>query len=138
MYIEEPAPGMSASQTLTVTPDMTAESIRSGAAHVFSTPSMIALMECVAVAAVEPCLQKGWISVGTALGVEHLSPTPVGLAVTATARLLSVDGRRLHFAVEARCGDEVIGRGTHERVVVHHERFMARAGEKLRQQSARP
>ncbi|NLG36522.1 MAG: thioesterase family protein [Clostridiales bacterium] len=129
---------MSASQTLTVTPDMTAESIRSGAARVFSTPSMIALMECAAVAAVEPCLEAGWISVGTALNVEHLAPTPIGLAVTAIARLLSADGRRLRFAVEARCGDEIIGRGTHERVVVHHERFMARAGEKLRHQPERP
>lgn len=135
--MHEPTLGMSASQTLTVTPDMTAESIRSGAARVFSTPSMIALMECAAVAAVEPCLEAGWISVGAVLHIEHLAPTPVGLAVTATARLLSADGRRLRFAVEARCGDEVIGRGTHERVVVHHERFMARAAEKLRQQPTR-
>ena len=42
------------------------------------------------------------------------------------AELIKVDGRTLHFRVEAHDEKETIGDGTHERVVVNVERFAKR------------
>ncbi len=53
------------------------------------------------------------------------------MRVTATARLVGVEGRRLRFAVEARDEKEMIGEGFHERVVVNLARFDERVQKKL-------
>jgi fluoroacetyl-CoA thioesterase len=52
------------------------------------------------------------------------------MRVVATARLTAVDGRRLVFQVEARDEKDLIGEGTHERVVVNVERFDKRVAAK--------
>src|SRR5213078_2014951 len=57
--------------------------------------------------------------------------TPVGLTVTATAEVTKVDGRTITFRVEARDDREVIGDGTHERVVVNVARFDDRVQRKV-------
>jgi predicted thioesterase len=64
--------------------------------------------------------------------VRHIAATPVGMRVTATAELTRVEGRTLHFRVEARDEVETIGDGTHERVVVNVAKFDARVQRKLR------
>jgi fluoroacetyl-CoA thioesterase len=56
----------------------------------------------------------------------------VGLRVTARAEVLGVDGRTIHFRVEARDERETIGGGTHKRVVVSVPRFDERVQRKLR------
>jgi predicted thioesterase len=53
------------------------------------------------------------------------------MRITATARLVAVEGRRLKFAVEARDEKEIVGDGTHERVVVNVARFDERVQKKL-------
>ena len=45
------------------------------------------------------------------------------MRVTAHAELIAVDGRKLTFRVWAEDEIEVIGEGTHERIVVEVERF---------------
>jgi predicted thioesterase len=71
--------------------------------------------------------------VGTRLDVEHKAPTPVGLTVTARARLIEVDRRRLVFEVEASDDREAIAVGTHERFVLKSlDQFLERAAEKTR------
>ena len=114
-----------------VTADWMAPHMGSGGAPVFASPSMIALMEGAAVDCVEKHLPEGHQSLGTHLDVHHIAATPAGLTVKATARLLAVDGRKLTFAVEAHDGVELIGKGTHTRVVVDTPRFMARLATKL-------
>jgi fluoroacetyl-CoA thioesterase len=64
-------------------------------------------------------------SVGTHIDVSHEKATPPGMIVTACARLVDVDGRRLRFDVEAHDGVDVIARGRHERVVIDRGRFDA-------------
>ena len=49
----------------------------------------------------------------------------------ATAVVTKVDGRTVHFKVEARDEKDVIGHGTHERVVVNVAKFDARVQKKL-------
>jgi len=63
--------------------------------------------------------------------VTHNAATPVGMRVTAIARLVGVEGRRLKFEVEARDEKEPIGGGAHERVVVNVERFDERVKKKI-------
>ncbi len=96
-----------------------------------STPSMIHWMEICCRESILPHLDDGNDSVGVKVSVEHLGATPMGQAVTYSARLVAVDGRRASFAVEASDGVEVVGRGTHDRFVVDVERFAARLRKKL-------
>ncbi len=119
--------GRTAERSIVVGEEHTAVRWGSGGVRVLSTPHMIALMEGAAVDAVEPSLPPGQQSVGTAVQIEHLAPTPVGGHVTARATLVTIDGRRLLFDVTAEDGAGPIGRGTHERVIVDVDRFMARA-----------
>jgi predicted thioesterase len=109
----------------------TAPRVGSGRVHVLATPVMINLMEAAALDAVEAILPDGQQSLGIRLDVSHHAATPVGMRVVATARLISVEGRRLRFSVEAQDEKESIGEGTHERVVVNVARFDERVQRKL-------
>jgi len=109
----------------------TAPRVGSGRVRVLATPVMINLMEAAALDAVEALLPDGHQSLGIRLDVSHHAATPVGMRIFATARLVRVEGRRLHFAVEARDEVEAIGGGTHERVVVNVVRFDERVRKKI-------
>ena len=65
------------------------------------------------------------------LNVRHIAATPVGMRVTASAEVLGVEGRTVRFRVEARDERELIGDGTHERVVVNVAKFDLRVQKKL-------
>jgi fluoroacetyl-CoA thioesterase len=94
---------------------------------VLSTPRMISLMEQAASRALSAFMPPGWTTVGTEVCVRHLAATLPGESVRATAALTEARGRRLRFTVEAFNGGRKIGQGTHERAVVHLERFHAGA-----------
>lgn len=125
-------PGMAGSHEVMVGPEHTAPHVGSGKIPVLATPVMVNLMEAAALAAVEAHLPAGHQSLGTRLEVSHVAATPVGMRVRAEAVLLRVDGRRLTFRVRAEDERELIGEGTHERVVVNVERFDRRVQEKAR------
>lgn len=118
-------------ERLTVTDEFTARAAGSGTLQVFSTPSMIALIEKACYTSVQPMLEEGTTTVGTKLDVEHVAATPVGMTVEAECELVEVDGRRLVFNVEARDGRGVIGRGTHERFIIKTASFVAKTYAKL-------
>lgn len=103
-----------------------ASAVGSGGLDVFATPSMVALMENAAMNAVAPCLLDGSTTVGSEINVTHTKPTGIGATVSATAELLSVDGRKLLFKVAAHDGVGLIGEGTHVRFVVDVERFLSK------------
>lgn len=125
------AAGMSGSAELVVREEHTAPSIGSGKVRVLGTPVMINLIEAAALAAVEHLLPAGTQSLGTHLDVHHVAATPVGMRVSASARVTKVDGRKIAFAVEARDERDLIGHGTHERVVVNVAKFDERVRQKL-------
>ena len=116
-------PGLTGSADLTVGDEHTAPSVGSGAIHVLGTPVMINLMEAAALAAAEHLLPPGHQSLGIHLDVSHVAATPVGMKVQATAEVTEIEGNRIKFRVEARDEAELIGEGTHERVVVNVQRF---------------
>lgn len=108
-------------------PENTAEALGSGALPVFSTPSMIALMEKAAQLSVQPFLEDGQGTVGTKLDVAHLAATPVGMTVAAETELIAIEKRMLTFSVKAFAGGELIGEGTHQRCIIYSDRFMEKA-----------
>ena len=93
---------------------------------VFATPVMIMVMENAALNAIRAYLDPGESAVGTVVNVRHLAATPVGRTVTGEAEVTKVDGRKLEFKVSALDDDELIGTGTHERVIVDLARFTQR------------
>lgn len=109
----------------------TANAVGSGLVPVFSTPSMIALMENAAVRAIQGRLEQGESSVGTHMDITHDAPTPVSLKVWAEAEVTAVDGRKVTFAVAAYDEKGPIGKGTHERAIIRVDKFLAKANAKL-------
>lgn len=109
----------------------TANAVGSGLVPVFSTPSMIALMENAAVRAIQGRLEQGETSVGTHMDITHDAPTPVSVKVWAEAEVTAVDGRRVTFSVAAYDEKGPIGKGTHQRAIVRADKFLAKANEKL-------
>ncbi|MDQ3024991.1 MAG: thioesterase family protein [Pseudomonadota bacterium] len=124
-------PGLTGTAELVVGEQHTAPRIGSGRIRVLATPVMINLLEAAALAAVEQSLPENHQSLGIHLDVTHVAATPVGMRVRATAEVLRVEGRTIYFRVRAEDERELIGEGTHERVVVNLERFDKRIQEKL-------
>ena len=117
-----------------VTERHTAAALGSGDVPVYGTPAVLALVERAACRIVEKQLPREQTSVGSAVELSHLAPTPPGHRVRATARLTEVDGRKLRFDFSVRDAAGEIARGRHERVVVERGRFLDAA----RQRGAEP
>jgi fluoroacetyl-CoA thioesterase len=123
--------GLTGSVEIVVGEEHTAPSIGSGKVRVLATPVMINLIEAAALAAIEHLLPAGYQSLGTRLDVRHIAATPVGMKARATAAVTKVEGRTVTFRVEAHDEKELIGDGTHERVVVNVAKFDQRVQRKL-------
>ena len=124
------AAGAAGTASLIVGDEHTAPRIGSGQIHVLATPVMINLFEAAALAACEHLLPAGHQSLGTHLDVSHTAATPVGMRATATAEVMSVKGRTIKFRLKAEDERDVIGEGTHERMVVNVAKFDLRVQEK--------
>jgi len=124
-------PGLRGRAELVVGEEHTAPRVGSGRVRVLATPVMINLIEAAALDAVERLLPPGHQSLGTVLNVRHIAATPVGMRVTASAEVVAVEGRTVRFRVEAHDERELIGDGTHERVVVNVAKFDQRIQKKL-------
>lgn len=117
--------------TTTVSTINTAKTMGSGSLEVFATPSMVAIMEQASTVALKPFLEDGTTSVGTALNITHVSATPLGMVVRATAEVTAVNGREVTFKVQAFDEVGLIGEGTHKRFIVYAEKFQAKTNAKL-------
>jgi len=118
----------------TVTGKDTAACFANPGVEVLATPVMVAWLEEAAVKAVEPYLEEGQATVGTTIRMKHLAATPVGMKVRAIARLKEVEGRRLHFEVEAYDEKEKVAEGEHERFIISLARFLEKATQKAKEQ----
>ncbi len=105
---------------------------------VFATGFMVGLMEWCCLEALKPHLDAGEGSLGIHINVSHSAATVPGQVVTVDAECTGVNGRRIAFKVTAHDGVEVIGAGTHERMVVPWERFVGRVNEKAKRAGADP
>jgi len=109
-----------------VSENESASMVGSGSLRVFSTPSMIALMEKAAMGAVASYLDEGMGTVGSMVNITHIKPSPVGARIKCSARLEEIEGRRLLFSVEAWDETGLIGSGKHERYIIDEKKFMSK------------
>jgi fluoroacetyl-CoA thioesterase len=130
---QRPRIGLEATIERVVQPQHTIQTVDPNLPAVFSTPSMIGLMEHATVEAIRAELLPGTISVGTRIEVDHLKAVPPGATVQAWARLVKYEGRFLVFDVEARSGEYVIGRGRVFRAIVEPDKHGAKAQARLQQ-----
>ena len=91
---------------------------------VFSTPSMIMLMERAAREALRPYLDTGEETVGIEVSVEHLAGAPLGAMVRGVATVTAIEDRRIAFDLAAYHGERLLGRGRHTRAVARVERLL--------------
>jgi fluoroacetyl-CoA thioesterase len=118
--------GMTGRKEVLVTRELTVGAHVDRMPFVYGTPMMILAMEVASGEAVKAHLPPGWVTVGAAVNVRHLAPTPMGRTVVATARVIEVAERSILFAVEAHDGTRMIGEGTHRRGAVDLESFAKR------------
>ncbi|MEX1377834.1 MAG: thioesterase family protein [Eubacteriales bacterium] len=123
--------GLTHSIQCIVEPDMTADNVGSGSLAVFSTPSLLALMEATAFELAEKGMDDGYTTVGSRVDLHHMSPTPVGIMVKAEAKLTKILDNRLTFKIVVYDKSGAIGEATHIRYIVDRKRFMRAADKKL-------
>lgn len=116
--------GAKGSFSLVVTPDHLANRFKDAMLPpVLATPVMIMVMENAALNAMKPYLDAGETALGTQVDVRHISATSAGRRVTGEAEVTKIDGRRIEFTIRATEGAELIGTGTHERVIIDLAKF---------------
>ena len=91
--------------------------------RVYSTPSMVHDVEYACWRLIGEHLDPGETSLGVHVAVDHLSATPIGHRVEVAVAVQSVEGRKVTLEAEVRDAAEVVGRGTHVRVVVEVDRL---------------
>ena len=116
--------------TWTVTDDMTAKRIGSAGSKILSTPNMVALMEGAALELAKAYLEEGQTTVGAEIHCRHLAPTPVGMKVSATARLRSIERRKMWFDIEVNDEKGRCGEGSHLRIMVSQQGMKDKAEQK--------
>ena len=106
--------------------------------NVFSTPAMISEMEetCRLLLKEQFISDAEWDSVGTVVNIKHLAATPIGTEVLLKSKVISVNGRRVMFDVEAFDKIEKIGQGQHERFIINVPKFKNKFNEKIKQLDA--
>ena len=119
-------PGVEEQMTIITTPEMGITHLGPNVPSMYSTPSMIQLIEGTCLQLIGRYVEPGEQSVGYRVDVRHLAPTKIGKQVTAKVRLREVNGRRYLFDVEVINEDGVkIGEGVHERALIDIDRFAA-------------
>jgi fluoroacetyl-CoA thioesterase len=87
-------------------------------AAVYATPRMVSDVEYTCRDMLLEHLDSGEDSVGAHVSIDHLAPTPIGLAVTIEVRVAEVDRRKVVFEFSVKDPLEEVGRGRHVRFVV--------------------
>ena len=125
--------GTTGTATLRVQPEHLANRFKDASLPpVLATPVMIMAMENAALEAIKPYFEPGESAVGIAVDVKHLAATPAGRDVRATAEVVGANGKRIDFKVSASDGQEEIGRGSHQRIVIDLQSFNERLARKSR------
>ena len=116
-----------------VTKERTAGALGSGGLDIFATPFLICWMEAAAYYYMKEHLSEDKSSVGTMVNVRHVSPSPIGVEITAKAELIAIseNGKMYTFKVSAYDNKGLIGEGVHQRAVITVDRFMEKCQSKL-------
>ena len=92
-------------------------------AGVLATSWLVWFMEHAARNAILPYMDDDEDSVGTDIQIQHTAPTPEGLEVICTARVVRIDGQIVTFTIGAHDGHDAVGKALHKRAIVLKSRF---------------
>jgi fluoroacetyl-CoA thioesterase len=120
-----PPRGATATLTVTVGPDDTARVGGRELHAVYGTGALVAHIEQLCRAMLEPHLEAGEEGVGAAIDVLHRAPVPVGETVTLLATVATVAPDRLVCEVLARHVGTIVARGSFEQRIVPVAGFQA-------------
>ncbi len=109
--------GLESTVTFEVTRDRTINFMGENA-RVYATPMLVRDIEVACRELLLQHLDAGEDSVGTRVAIDHIGATLLGMPVTLTVRIASVEGRAVAFEIEGRDSVEAIVRGQHARFVV--------------------
>ena len=123
-------PGLIGKSEMIVKKEDLVNSLADVTLNVLSTPRLIQLLEAAAIEAIHEFIPTEKVSLGTEVKIKHLSPTPLGMKVTANAILKRVDKNRLFFLVDAFDEIEKVAEGEHERVLVSKDQFFQKVERK--------
>jgi predicted thioesterase len=118
--------GLSREDTFTIEEKHTAPHVGSGVVRVLGTPCLIAFMEITSRKLLDEHLPEGFSTVGVLVNVRHLAPSAIGSSVHVRVEVQEVDGNKVMLEVDARDGEDVFGKGLHERYVIDVQRFLKR------------
>ena len=124
--------GLTKTETFKVLKSHSAQSVKSGGLDVLATPALIAFMEQSAFLAVQPHLEDGKSTVGTCVEINHIAPTPIGMTVSCTSKLIAINNKELVFEVMAHDETGKIAYGIHKRFIIDAERFQQKANAKMK------
>lgn len=102
----------------------TAKYLDSDLAEVFSTPSLISLMENTAYTSISPFLPEGYSSIGIEINVQHLKASLPGAVVCCESVVTKVDNKKIHFRLSVSDDKTLIGKGEHIRYIINNKDFM--------------
>jgi predicted thioesterase len=125
-------PGLTSTKRVTVDRERTI-SFMGEEGRVYATPRLISDMEFTCRNFLLEHCDPGEDSVGAEIALKHLAATLEGSTVEITARITSVEGRKIVFDVAAKDEIETISAGTHTRVIVD----LPRRIERLRAKAAK-
>jgi predicted thioesterase len=130
MDVQEITLGSRIEDNQQVTLERVASHLGSGSLQVYATPAMVAFVEQTCRKLVEPHLPDGMTTVGIAITVRHIAPTPLGGKVSIQAEIVLIEKNVISFQAELRDEMEKIGEATHERAVIDVDRFTGRVQKK--------
>jgi len=103
--------------------------------NVLATGFLVGLIEWTCIRMINPHIDwPNEQTVGIGITINHTAATPPGFNVTVKTNLVSVKGKQLGFEFTASDGVDSICKGTHERFIIHAEKFNIKLEEKIKQQ----
>ncbi len=122
-------PGESLTKHIVVDRERTISFMGEGA-RTYSTPRMINDIEYTCRELILKHADAGEDSVGMEVAVKHLAPTLMGMTVEITARVMSVEGRKVSFEITVKDELDNVGTGSHTRFVVETAKTLERLNAK--------
>jgi len=100
MDIQEITIGNRIEDNQQVTLERVASHLGSGSLQVYATPAMVAFVEQTCRKLVEPYLPEGMTTVGIAITVRHIAPTPLGRKISIQAEIVLIEKNVISFQAE--------------------------------------
>ncbi len=121
--------GLTQEKKYTVGVKDTAKVVGSGDLDVLATPALISYFENAAMLLVASEIDTNLTTVGGYVELKHLKPTLLGKEFTISTHIISVEGKKINFLLEAYDQSGLIAEGSHTRFIVDRTKFMARLQE---------